>query len=235
MVSATCLNTAGVAYGVTPAIIRQVLETARGVAHPNGIGVMNIPAEWVPILRRVGFVESAVRSDDCANVLAGSWILAFESMGTPGGATAPAGGPIGAGTAAVARFAGVAPACVSDAAAFYRLPERLLAGVLATEHARDGQVSANANGSYDMGPAQINSTWLPRLEKAGISRTMLLSNGCLNIAVGAWILAQSMFGGSLADPADYWRHVGNYNSHTPAFNQAYQRRVWEQVRRQDGG
>jgi hypothetical protein len=85
-----------------------------------------------------------------------------------------------------------------------------------------------------MGPAQVNSSWLPMLAKSGISREQVLNNGCLNVAVGAWILAQSMDGASSNDPGEFWRRVGNYNSHTLQYNLIYQRKVWEQVLRQDG-
>jgi hypothetical protein len=92
-----------------------------------------------------------------------------------------------------------------------------------------GQISWNRNGSYDIGPAQVNSTWLPTLEKAGITKAELLNNGCLNIAVGAWILAQAMDGISPHDPAAFWRGVGNYNSRTPTLNQQYGVRVWTNI------
>jgi hypothetical protein len=47
-----------------------------------------------------------------------------------------------------------------------------------------------------------------------------------------WILPQSMNGDSPADPGELWRHIGNYNSHTPQHNLTYQRRAWEQIQKQ---
>lgn len=39
--------------------------------------------------------------------------------------------------------------------------------------------------------------------------------------VGTWILSREI----AADP-NYWRGIGNYNSHTPSFNQTYQQKVF---------
>lgn len=58
----------------------------------------------------------------------------------------------------------------------------------------------------DIGLMQINSSWLPTLEKYGIT-TQSLYDPCTSINVGAWILAQNIqvFGNS-------WRAVGAYNA-----------------------
>ncbi|MDR3535218.1 MAG: transglycosylase SLT domain-containing protein [Acetobacteraceae bacterium] len=197
---------------------------------------MHVPTDWLPVLARVGFSADEVTADECKGILAGAWVMAFERMGEKAKPQTPAVPPSSAApsVARLAAHGGAAPECITGAAQYYHLPVSLLVGVLATEYGQNGQVSHNANGTYDMGPAQINSSWLPRLEGAGITRSMLLSNACLNIAVGAWILAQAMDGASPADPAEFWRHIGNYNSHTPQFNLTYQRRVWQKLQQQNG-
>ncbi len=64
----------------------------------------------------------------------------------------------------------------------------------------------NRNGSYDIGLMQINSSWLPVLKSYGIGETEL-KEPCINLNVGAWILANNFvtYGKS-------WRAVGAYNA-----------------------
>lgn len=188
---------------------------------------MGIDASWLGPLARVGFPSSQVETDRCANIAAGTWIIAFFI-----GSVAKGDRRLSGNTLPLPRAPGawgVGDACVEAAAKRYDLPSALLAAVLATEGGQVGQTRRNTNGSYDIGPAQVNSSWLPRLAAQGITEGKLLQDGCLNITVGAWILGQEMAGASLADPSDYWRRVGNYNSHTPRYNHAYQMKVWQHV------
>ncbi|WP_235424030.1 lytic transglycosylase domain-containing protein [Citrobacter koseri] len=61
--------------------------------------------------------------------------------------------------------------------------------------------------SIDYGVMQINSTHLPELQSMGITRDRLLQNPCLNIQVGAWILARQLAYGGVR-----WDSVGAYNA-----------------------
>lgn len=72
----------------------------------------------------------------------------------------------------------------------------------------------NNDGSTDFGVMQVNSSHLPRLNIVGITSADLLRDACLNIDVGASILADTVrqFGAT-------WRAVGAYgagNSGSPA-------------------
>lgn len=230
MITHSCIARAAQTYSVAPAAIERVLD---GPKNGGGLGPMHIPAAWMPILSRVGFPPSKVKADKCTNVIAGTWILAFEdlhkSKGKGTGSRMRASQGESVRVAGLSKRSGVPGVCIRRAAGYYHLSQRLFAGVLATEGGHVGEVHRNENGSIDLGPAQINSTWLPRLKRAGITRYMLLENGCVNIAVGAWILAQAMNGADPADPAGWWKHVGDYNSHTPRFNRRYARLVWQNV------
>jgi soluble lytic murein transglycosylase-like protein len=119
--------------------------------------------------------------------------------------------------------------CVEQAALRYRLPPTLIQAVLAVEGGRIGAVSYNRDGSFDIGPMQINSRWLPLIEKNGGSLALILHHPCANIHFGAWLLARELEGidPERASQADFWRAVGNYHSRTPVLNKRYAQRVWE--------
>lgn len=229
--TASCVATAAAAYGVARPAIEAVLKQS---ADAGGIGPMHIPEAWLPVLSRIGFSPAKIHRDRCTNIEAGTWIEAFEQWRRRMKAPAPTGAHrpvLPAKISALAQHAAVKPVCITDAARFYHLPVALFAAVLRTEGGEVGRVHRNANGTVDLGPAQINSTWLPTLAKAGITRRMVLNDGCLNVAVGAWILAQSMQGADPHKPAQWWRHVGDYNSHTPTVNKKYAAMVWHNLKR----
>lgn len=65
----------------------------------------------------------------------------------------------------------------------------------------------NTDGTYDIGIMQVNSWWLPLLRKRyGISESHLFEP-CMNINVGAWILAQAV-----KSMGPNWEAVGAYNA-----------------------
>jgi len=82
---------------------------------------------------------------------------------------------------------------------------------------------ANLNGSYDVGLMQINSAWLPQLRRFGIDEGQLYEP-CVNLEVGAWILAQNMrrFGRT-------WEAVGAYNAASPDKRLRYARAVYRHL------
>lgn len=78
--------------------------------------------------------------------------------------------------------------CIRAAASQYQVPELLLYSILRKENGRVGHVSRNRNGTYDYGPAQINSSHLPVLGKYGITASHLVWSPCINVGVSAWVL-----------------------------------------------
>ena len=123
-------------------------------------------------------------------------------------------------------------ACLDLAAQHYNIHKEILNAVLAVEGGRTGMRKRNNNGSYDMGPMQINSTWLPELRRRGINEYDVTYDYCTNILVGAWILAHELQGAGTPriNTAEYWQAVGRYNSRTPYFNARYAVRVWHQAK-----
>jgi soluble lytic murein transglycosylase-like protein len=115
-------------------------------------------------------------------------------------------------------------ACWEAAAARYGLSSDLLHAIARTESSLNPwALNTNADGSRDIGLMQINSSWLPRLARHGISETDLW-DPCTSIQVGAWILA-----GNVARLGYTWEAVGAYNARSPSKRAAYAQKVHRQI------
>ena len=80
--------------------------------------------------------------------------------------------------------------CWKEAGDIYRLDPWLLYSIAKKESGmRVSVVNTNKDGSQDLGLMQINSIHLDKLAKYGITREKLLTDPCINIKVGAWILS----------------------------------------------
>lgn len=113
--------------------------------------------------------------------------------------------------------------CWSDAAVRYNVPADLLYAIAMVETGNRSGIRGprNKNGTYDIGLMQINSSHLPRLAKLGITERDLLKNPCLNLHVGASILADAI------DRYGYtWVAIGAYNAGSHAKRKAYARKVY---------
>ncbi|WP_234395069.1 lytic transglycosylase domain-containing protein [Acetobacter papayae] len=88
--------------------------------------------------------------------------------------------------------------------------------------------SATAMAATTWGrPRSIPS--ISELARLGITREQVINDGCLNLQIGAWILARALDGQSPSNPGEFWRRVGNYNSATPIPNVTYQAKVWSHL------
>jgi hypothetical protein len=125
------------------------------------------------------------------------------------------------------------PSCLQLAAAHYTLPLDLLSAILRVEGGRPGLAVRNTNGSFDLGPMQINTVWLITLQPRGITLAMLRDDYCVNVAVGSWILARELQR-LPAHPSrgQLWQATANYHSRTPALNYRYATRLWQQLKTQ---
>ena len=107
--------------------------------------------------------------------------------------------------------------CIPAAAQHHRIDPRLLRAVLKVESdLRPWAFGRNANGTVDMGMAQINSIHLPELARHGI-QTQHLFDPCVASYVAAWLLRKNIDRHSLT-----WHGVAAYHSLTPEHNQRYQ-------------
>lgn len=110
--------------------------------------------------------------------------------------------------------------CFYSAARRYGVNPALLWSIAKIESGfNPSATQSNKNGSTDIGVMQINTAWLSKLRTYGISRAALF-DPCVNIHVGAWILAKDM-----ARHGNTWKAVGSYNAATPAKQLSYAQKV----------
>ncbi|TFW09927.1 hypothetical protein E4K72_03580 [Oxalobacteraceae bacterium OM1] len=116
--------------------------------------------------------------------------------------------------------------CFRQASERYAVSEEILRAIALQESGMNADaVNRNRDGSLDIGLMQINSTWLPKLAQYGITY-QTLQEPCVNIHVGAWILAHN-----IAQVGNTWRSVGMYNARTPWKQQRYARGVYNRLAR----
>jgi soluble lytic murein transglycosylase-like protein len=125
----------------------------------------------------------------------------------------------------------VLAACLILAAQTYSVPPAVMVGIQQVEGGRIGQQVLNDNGSYDLGPMQINTVWVPQLaEFWGVSQSTakrwIRDDACTNMGVAAWILRRHMDEtGSLS------KAIAHYHSRTPTLGYAYKSKVISAMRK----
>jgi hypothetical protein len=116
-------------------------------------------------------------------------------------------------------------ACLMLASHNYQVPAAVLVGIYKVEGGQIGQQVANTNGSYDLGPMQINTIWMPELARywgvpQSTAKRLVRDDACTNMGVAAWILRQHLQEtGSLAQA------IANYHSRTPFRGHSYRKKV----------
>ncbi|MBU9819677.1 lytic transglycosylase domain-containing protein [Rahnella sp. BCC 1045] len=105
--------------------------------------------------------------------------------------------------------------CFNEAGARYHVDPLLLRAITQVESSDNPHAinyNRNKKGkitSHDDGLMQINSTHLPELLSMGVlhSEQELLTNPCLNVQVGAWVLARHLQVCGVT-----WECLGSYNA-----------------------
>lgn len=102
--------------------------------------------------------------------------------------------------------------CIRQAARGQAWLEKTLWGLRDQEAGWIGAEILNRDGSYDFGPLQINSWWVPRIaalltRREGDVRRWLQFDPCFNADAARWI-----FLGALKASGNYWRAVGIFHS-----------------------
>lgn len=111
--------------------------------------------------------------------------------------------------------------CSISAAQSFGLPPSVVLAVAQIEGGRPGLARRNANGTYDLGPMQLNTAWLAELRPYGVDPRWALGYGCYPYQLAAWRIR----GHLLRDGGDYWTRVADYHSRTPGVNGPYRTQV----------
>ncbi|MGO9139715.1 MAG: lytic transglycosylase domain-containing protein [Syntrophales bacterium] len=110
--------------------------------------------------------------------------------------------------------------CFEEAGRLYNISPQLLWSIAKVEsNFQPEALNWNRNGTYDFGVMQINSSWRMAL---GEERWTKLGEPCMNVKVGAWILAQC-----IARHGYTWKAVGFYNAASKNKRDAYARKVYD--------
>ena len=110
--------------------------------------------------------------------------------------------------------------CVHRAASAADLPPEIMYGILATEGGRVGEALDNTNGTWDLGPFQVNTCHLNELARLGVAPETVMMDGCVNAFAAAWIVKKNY-----QRSGNLWEAVGWYHSRTPSLKRAYIQRV----------
>jgi soluble lytic murein transglycosylase-like protein len=116
--------------------------------------------------------------------------------------------------------------CLDDAAQYHRVSVQVVRAIAQQESGmRPYVTSRNSDGSEDIGLFQINSSWLPKLARFGITRQHLF-DACVNAYVGTWILASNIkqFGPT-------WKAVGAYNAVSSNKQLIYANNIYRRLQR----
>lgn len=116
--------------------------------------------------------------------------------------------------------------CVLDAARVSGMPVAALFAILATEGGKTGEALSNRNGTWDLGPFQINTVHLDALAAMGIAPDDILRDGRVNAYAAAWLLRKEY-----QRTGNLWQAIGAYHSRTPHRRDAYIRRVQTNLNR----
>lgn len=122
--------------------------------------------------------------------------------------------------------------CFNEAGAIYQIDPKLLKAIAQQESslsAKAVNINRDKQGrvlSVDYGLMQVNSTHIRKLQKMGIihNHEDLLNQPCLNVKIGAWILAQH-----LRECGVNWTCLGSYNAGFHPRNEKKRLRYAQQI------
>lgn len=110
--------------------------------------------------------------------------------------------------------------CFARAGAYQGVNPMILRAIAWYESKGDpSAVHRNADGSIDVGQAQINSVHFAELRRYGVPPGAL-KDACVNTYVAAWMLKQKMI-----RYGNTWHAIGAYHSETPSLRDRYARSI----------
>lgn len=117
-------------------------------------------------------------------------------------------------------------ACIIEAAEAYQINPLLLRAIREQERGDLGMKKPNTDGSYDLGPFQINTIHLEDLRYFGITEAQVKNDPCFNTAAAAWHLRNKIN----ENDGDIWKGVAWYHSKTKHLGAGYRALVVEKFR-----
>jgi hypothetical protein len=112
--------------------------------------------------------------------------------------------------------------CIVEVAAAYKVDALLLRAIREHERGDVGKKNLNIDGSWDIGPFQINSVHLDELEaKFGLTEIDIKYDACFNTAVAGWHLRNKIN----ENNGDIWKGVAWYHSKTPVHGNRYRKLI----------
>ena len=93
--------------------------------------------------------------------------------------------------------------------------------ILDVEGGEVGVRASNKNGTWDLGPMQVNTCHMEELAPFGISKFDLQTNGCLNVQAGTWLLRQLLN----RNNGKMLEAIGKYQSSNQPYKSRYQRKA----------
>lgn len=108
--------------------------------------------------------------------------------------------------------------CIVGAARRYKVNPLVIKSIMTHESGKIGTISENTDGSFDLGPMQLNTINLSFLKKEfpGLTWRHLTYDLCSNIYAGSYFLKTK-----LNEADSFWEGVGNYHSKTPSLRSKY--------------
>ena len=112
----------------------------------------------------------------------------------------------------------VANQCIVRASREFDVHPLVIKAVMLTENGKPGMVNRNTNGTYDVGPMQLNTINIPSLRKKfpWLTPNLLANNTCANIIAGSYFLSEK-----IKEAGSVVEGVGNYHSKTDKYHQRY--------------
>ncbi len=115
---------------------------------------------------------------------------------------------------------------IAAAASQTHLPTDALRAILEIEGGRLGSRSANTNGTYDLGPAQVNTINLPYLAQHHLTVYDIQNTWRGNLLAEALLLRRAIRQGGCL-----WNGLGLYHSATKPLMIAYATKAWAIIHR----
>lgn len=111
--------------------------------------------------------------------------------------------------------------CSIAAAIKHSIPANVVLAVAEVEGGKPGQWVSNRNGTYDVGPMQLNTSYLRELARYGITAEDVAAAGCYAYDLATWRLARHL----ARDRGDLWQRAANYHSRTQHINARYRAKL----------